>query len=355
MTKPSCPVAPVTRRTFMSAAAAALAAPALVIPGRARAADGPVVFVTWGGVVAKAVKELLAEPFTRETGIPVVIADGPDLAKVKAQIQTGNIEWDILDLPGAMAMSGSKSGFWEPIDTDIVRTGNLLLPNPTSDLVLIDTYAGGVGWNTGRHADGAHPTDITEYFDVQRFPGTRTLRARISETLEMALVASGVPVDALYPLDVERGFKALDEFKPHVRKWVSETAQMTGLLQSEEVDFSYVFTNRIRAAQEGGVPLAMSMKQCTIGSLYYGVVKGSPRREAAMKFIDFAMRPQQNAALCSMMTSIPNAKDATALMDAEAQKWAPDLGNKQHILISDAYWAEHYEELNARFKEWLLT
>jgi putative spermidine/putrescine transport system substrate-binding protein len=143
MTKPSCPVAPVTRRTFMSAAAAALAAPALVIPGRARAADGPVVFVTWGGVVAKAVKELLAEPFTRETGIPVVIADGPDLAKVKAQIQTGNIEWDILDLPGAMAMSGSKSGFWEPIDTDIVRTGNLLLPNPTSDLVLIDTYAGG--------------------------------------------------------------------------------------------------------------------------------------------------------------------------------------------------------------------
>jgi putative spermidine/putrescine transport system substrate-binding protein len=355
MTKPSCPVAPVTRRTFMSAAAAALAAPALVIPGRARAADGPVVFVTWGGVVAKAVKELLAEPFTRETGIPVVIADGPDLAKVKAQIQTGNIEWDILDLPGAMAMSGSKSGFWEPIDTDIVRTGNLLLPNPTSDLVLIDTYAGGVGWNTGRHADGAHPTDIAEYFDVQRFPGTRTLRARISETLEMALVASGVPVDALYPLDVERGFKALDEFKPHVRKWVSETAQMTGLLQSEEVDFSYVFSSRVRAAQAGGIPLAMSMKQCVIGSLYYGVVKGSPRREAAMKFIDFAIQPQQNAALCSATTTVPNVKGANELMDADARQWAPDLGTGQHIVISDAYWADHFETLEARFKEWLLT
>jgi hypothetical protein len=48
-------------------------------------------------------------------------------------------------------------------------------------------------------------------------------------------------------------------------------------------------------------------------------------------------------------------KGANELMDADARQWAPDLGTGQHIVISDAYWADHFETLEARFKEWLLT
>jgi putative spermidine/putrescine transport system substrate-binding protein len=346
--------APVSRRAFIGAAGVALAAPIILRSRQASAKDDPVVLATWGGLVAKAVKDAWADPFTKETGIPVTVAEGPDLAKVKAQIQTGNIEWDVLDLPGSMALSGAKLGFWEPIDTGIVDTSNLLLASSSPDLVRMYTYAGGVAWDSKRNPDGTHPRDVPEYFDVARFPGSRTLRARVSETLEMALVGSGVPADKLYPLDIERGFKALDTIKPHIRKWVSETAQMTALLQNREVDFSYVYTSRVRAAQEGGIPMEMSMGQCVIGSIYYGVVKGSPRREAAMRFINFAAQPAQMAAFCTATTGIPNVKGARELMDESVQKWVPDLNDPKHIIVSDAYWSDHYEELNARFKEWLL-
>ncbi|MBN9075039.1 MAG: hypothetical protein BGN87_19850 [Rhizobiales bacterium 65-79] len=347
--------ASISRRSFIGAAGVTLAAPFVLGSRSALAKDGPVVLATWGGLVAKAVKESWADPFTKETGISVVVAEGPDLAKVKAQIQTGNIEWDVLDLPGSMAMSGAKLGFWEPIDTNIVDTSNLVLPSSSPDLVRMYTYAGGVGWDSKRNPAGTHPSNVAEYFDVKRFPGSRTLRARVSETLEMALVGSGVPADKLYPLDVERGFKALDEIKPHIRNWVSETAQMTALLQNGEVDFSYVYTSRVRAAQEAGIPMEMSMSQCVIGSIYYGVVKNSPRREAAMKFINFAAKPAQMAAFCAATTGIPNVRGARELMNESVQKWVPDLADPKHIVVSDAYWSDHYEKLNGRFKEWLLT
>ncbi|MFT4068313.1 ABC transporter substrate-binding protein [Paraburkholderia sp.] len=342
-----------SRRTFVKGALLSVAAPALIIPRRTRAAT-PLVIATWGGLATKATRVAWAEPFTAATGIPVTIADGPDLAKMKAQVQGGNPGWDLVDLPGAMAVTAAHAGLLERVDPNIVDQSGLVIASPSPYLVRMSTFAGGVGWDSKRYAAGSHPTNVQEYFDFKRFPGARTLRSRIAETLELALVGSGVEPSKLYPLDVDRGFAMLDKIKPNIRKWVGETPQLTALLQTGEVDFGYVYNSRVREAQRAGIPLDMSLSQCVIGSEYLGVVRNSRNRDAAMRFINFALNPVRQANFAYYITAIPNAKGALELVDPSARRWMPDINDKQHIFISDTYWADHYEKLNARFSEWLL-
>ena len=340
-----------TRRSLLASGAAATT---FAIIGRARAQNAPLVIGTSGGPAVEASKVVWGAPFTEKTGIPVEVINAPDLTKLQAQVQAGRLECDVMELGGAVAMAGARAGLFEEIDKDIVDESTLVLPSESPYLVRFATYTGCIAWNEERHPDGKHPRNFAEYFDAKTFPGTRTLRTRISETLEMALVGSGVAPENLYPLDVERGFAALAEIRPHIRKWVSETPQMAGLLQSGEVDFTYAYNSRIGAARQAGHPLAMSLDQCIIGSSYLAVGKGSKNKEAAMKLIAHAIAPDTQAAFTKYIWATPNAKGALEKVPADIRAMMPDPTNKAHVVVSDAYWADNFATLSARFSEWLL-
>src|SRR5690554_4904716 len=271
------PIQSVKRRSVLKAmsltAVAGVGASAWVRP--AHAAD-PIVMVSYGGSYADALKEVIADPFTKATGVPVQILNTPDLARVKAQITSGNVEWDIFDASGPLIMAGSAEGYWETIDTNIVPTSTVTA-GVGPDRVPNYIYTGGVAWNSDEHSS-KQPRNFKEFWDVEQFPGRRAMRNRVSETLEVALLADGVAPKDLYPLDVERGFKALDRIKPHVRVWFEQTPQMVTLIQSKEVDWIYAYPNRIRVAQESGIPLDFSFDQTLNLFNYMSVLKGSKRR-----------------------------------------------------------------------------
>ncbi|MFI5015234.1 MAG: ABC transporter substrate-binding protein [Hyphomicrobiales bacterium] len=346
----------VSRRSLLKAAAAAGLAslgPLILTPGKARAAER-ISLISWGGNYRKAWEEAYVQPFIKETGIDVVIADTPDLAKVKAQVMSKNIEWDVFDCPGSMALSGAAEGFWEPLDKSIVDASDVYVPYGP-DYMPYYMYAGGVAWDPKRFAEGKHPNDFAQFFDAGRFPGRRGLRTRISETLDIALLADGVPPDKLYPLDIERGFKILETIKPHVRKWIAETPQTISLVQNNEIDFSYTYSGRVRAAQGDGVSIEFSFAQ-TINCLnYVSVLKGSPRKEAAMKLVAFTIRPDRAAAFANLLGYTPTVRKSMGMVSAETQKWMPDMKNPRNAVMDDKWWQQNYTTLQKRFDEWLLT
>jgi putative spermidine/putrescine transport system substrate-binding protein len=51
---------------------------------------------------------------------------------------------------------------------------------------------------------------------VRRFPGPRSLRNHPVDNLEFALLADGAAMDKLYPIDMDRAFRKLDEIRQHV-------------------------------------------------------------------------------------------------------------------------------------------
>lgn len=344
----------VSRRTILKGtAAAAFGGPLILTPGKAKAAE-KIFLISWGGGYRKAWEEAYINPFTKETGIEVVIADTPDLAKVKAQVASKNVEWDVFDAPGAMALAGAAEGFWEPLNKSIVDTSDVYV-DYGADYLPYYMYAGGIAWDPKRTAAGKYPTDFAQFFDVAKFPGRRGLRTRISETLDVALLADGVPPEKLYPLDVERGFKVLEKIKPHVKKWIAETPQTISLLQNNEIDFSFTYNGRVRAAQADGVSIEFSFAQ-TINALnYITVLKGSPRREAAMKLLAYTLRPDRAAAFADLLGYTPTVRKAMPLTSAETKKWLPDMQNPRNCVMDDKWWQKNFTVLQKRFSEWLLT
>jgi putative spermidine/putrescine transport system substrate-binding protein len=342
------------RRTFLTGAAKVGAAVTvgapLLMSTQARAAES-ITFVSWGGSYGDFVKEYWMKPFTKETGIDVVYVSGPDLARAKAQVQTNNVEWDIFDAPGSLAMAGVKEGLWEPVDTKLIDPGRFV---KWVSPVLMPGYmfVGGIAHDTTRSKNA--PTTFKELWDVQKFPGRRAFRTRSSETLEAALLADGVPPEKLYPLDIERAFKSLEKIKPHVKKWFSETAQGISLIQTNEVDYSYTYTSRVKAASESGIPLDISLKQCIAGMNYFPIVKGSKKKNEAMKFLEFITRPAQQVVL-PKIAGVPAIKGADKGMDPAAKRWIPDLTNPNNVILNDEYWGEHFVAVDKRFKEWILT
>jgi putative spermidine/putrescine transport system substrate-binding protein len=311
--------------------------------------------VSWGGSYAEAIKKYWIGPFTAETGVNVVLAEGPDLAKLKAQTLMGRSEWDVFDGPGAMAFAGAKEGFWAPFDPTIFASSDDLILPLGKDRAGVFINAGGIAYDPARHKQGTYPLTFADFFDVKKFPGKRALRSRISETLEMALIADGVSPKDLYPLDVERGFRKLEAIKPYVTKWVEQTQQTVSLLQNGEVDFSYVYSSRAKPAQEANVSIELPLKQAVQLASYYMVPKASTNKTDAMRFIAACLRPDRQAVMAEVLGMVPNSRKAIPLMSGAAQKWVPDMNGPNSVLLNDEWWSDHFDELQIRFKKWLLT
>jgi putative spermidine/putrescine transport system substrate-binding protein len=202
------------------AAFGALAMPFISTPGRAWASEQLVV-ASYGGGWAAAMTEAFHKPFTQETGIPVVVASGTDLAKAKAQVMTRNIQWDVVELSAGWLATGLRDDLWEKLDTSVIDMSDTVPDTQHEYGIGMCMSSGGLAWNSQRHPEGKHPTDWQGFWDVNRYPGRRGMMTRITGVLEFALMADGVDPKKLYPLDAERGFKSLDRIKPHVTNWVA--------------------------------------------------------------------------------------------------------------------------------------
>src|SRR6185312_8916327 len=240
-----------TRREVLVAGSAVLAAPAVIVPGRALGAES-LVWVAYGGTTQDAQKRAIIEPFEKDTGIKVIGASGPDIAKLKAQVMTGNIEWDVVNFIGSQAISAARNGLFENLDYSVIDASDMFLKHYDATTPWY-VYGGGIGYDPKRFPDGKHPTDWPQFCDAKTFPGRRGLRNRPDENLEMALMADGVPAKHLYPLDVDSAFKSLDRIKPHVVKWIAGTPETISLIQNNEVDFDYTYSGRVETAKQQGI------------------------------------------------------------------------------------------------------
>jgi putative spermidine/putrescine transport system substrate-binding protein len=341
-----------SRRSFVAGALGILAAPTVL---RAQSKDsGSVIVSIEGGSMQEIMTKHVLKPFTEETGIRVQPIPRVEMAKLKAQLITGQVQVDVVSPYDGEAVYGSKNAYWDKLDLSMLDVGDMVIP-PTSELVFTDTYVGGIAWNPKRFDEGKHPRNFAEFFDVKKFPGRRVLPQRPGAVLEVALIADGVPPNRVYPLDLDRAFKVLDRLKPSVAAWQSAPAAVVSMLQNGEVDFAYTSVNRIKATNDagGGAPLAISLDQNIFYTDQLAIPKGAPNKANAMKYIAYFMRPQVLAGVCESTAFVPNSKKATTMLSANTRKWIPDLANPNSLFSNANYWEENLEPVSRRFLEWV--
>ena len=180
---------------------------AVVLPWRlAFAEDPPLTVVSWGGSYARACVKGYHERFTAETGIAINLEDyNGGLAQIRAQVDVGNVYWDVVDLEIPDLVRGCDEGLLEYVEIDSLPAGADGTP-PAEDFVegtVTDCGPATIFYSTvyaynDENIEGEKPATMADFFDLEKFPGRRGMRRSPLVNLEFALIADGVPLDSVY-------------------------------------------------------------------------------------------------------------------------------------------------------------
>jgi putative spermidine/putrescine transport system substrate-binding protein len=321
-------------------------------------AQEQITFVSQGGAYQKAQTIAILDPAAKKLGITINQDSIPDAwPTMKAQVATGKPIWDVVDVATSFCLRGGAQGIVEKLDfSQIPNAANMPAEYRSPYSVAYEFYSSVLGYSLKKYPDAATaPQSWADFWDVKKFPGRRSLRNHPLATLEAALMADGVAPDKLYPLDVERAFKKLEEIKPHITVWWTSGAQSAQLLNDGEVDMVMAWNGRVSALAKEGSKVTYTYNQGILQSTSLCVLKNAPNLKTAIKFLNEAVDPVHQANLPLHIDYGPANPKAfgTGVISAERAKQLPsDPSNaSRQALMSYDWWTS--PEGEAAEKRWL--
>ncbi|MEU0179549.1 extracellular solute-binding protein, partial [Streptomyces massasporeus] len=219
------------RRTVLRTAAALAAASAvtgcgaLTGSGESRTSSGGggkkrLVVSNSGGAYNDALTKAIYEPFTKETGITVTTVNYQS-AQVIAQVKQGRPQVDLMDNSLLIFQKMARLECLEPVDHDRLKSvkgagiSEIQLPEHA---VGKNVWASLMAYRTDSLKRAPH--SWADFWNTHSFSGPRSLQSVEVDLpeLEFALLADGVPLDKLYPLDVDRAFASMSRIRGDVKK-----------------------------------------------------------------------------------------------------------------------------------------
>ncbi|MBV7487079.1 ABC transporter substrate-binding protein [Bordetella sp. BOR01] len=343
-----------TRRSLLKglAASAALSAPWI---GRLANAAETLYVNTWGGTWETAAARHLFEPFQQSSGTTIRSVSPVSFAKLAAQARTGVYEFDVTTLGGADLVRANEAGLIEAIDTSILQPDGLDEGQVYQNGVGSHAFATVIAYRTDRYQNGG-PSDWKAFFDLQRFPGPRTLQRHAPRVLPLALLADGVPLDQLYPVDIERSLRSLDRIKPSVRVWWTQGQQSQQLLRDGEVDAAAIWHGRVVELMRQKQPVRLEWNQGQVDRAYWVVSKGSPRAKLAWQFINASVRGERLAGFCRQADYGPLNRKAFEYIPEEDARMMPTQPDNYKLLFEQNVeeLAPQLNDIARQFDRWVV-
>lgn len=339
------------------------------------AAAQEVTVMGWGGAYANSQLEAYFKPYTEKTGVKInsVDADNP-ATPIKAQVDAGNVTVDVASIEIADAVRLCDEGLLVPLDISTFPAGadgvaaadDFIAGTLTECMIPTDIFSVVVAYDSGKFSTA--PATIADFFDTEKFPGKRALRKNAKTTLEMALMADGVPAAEVYsiletPEGVDRAFAKLDAIKKDSIFWEAG-AQPPQLLADGEVSMAMSYNGRIfNAVVQESKPFGILWDGQVFEWEGYAIPKGAPNEEAALEFIKYATSSEPLAAAASYISYGPPRKSSAPLVGnifGTDKPMGPNLptdpANMTNALASSMdFWVDYDVELNERFNAWLLA
>lgn len=335
--------------------AGVIAAPAIIRRSLA-AGQRELVISSWGGSYQAAQREAYFDPFEKATGIKVIGTSAPLPSKVKAQYDAGNVEWDVIVGGARWYPVLKKQGLVQPLD--MARLGNTkdLLPGFVGTHGVAHAVVSQVLAYNKNHFKGDKPSGWVDFWDVEKFPGPRSLGKDVTFALEYALIADGVDGNNLYPLDVDRAFKKLEQIRDHIKTWWAQGSQPIQLLGKGEVIMSSAWNGRVVAAEEKGLPITLVWQGGSFMPDYFMIPTNAKNVDEAYEFLNFSALPEAQAAFSSIIYYGPsNPKALDMISDDVKQKLNSHPDNLVHQWPFNGDWlAEHFDALNDRWQKFLI-
>src|ERR1700756_3507299 len=318
-------------------------------------AEDQITFISQGGAYQKAQTVAILDPAAKKLNITINQDSIPDAwPAIKTQVGSGKPTWDVVDTPTGYCLRGGEQGLIEKLDFSKIPNAAAMPAAYRSDYsVAYEFYSSVLAYNQKTFAGNA-PNSWADFWDVKKFPGRRALRNHPIATLEAALMADGVAPDKLYPLDVDRAFKKLEEIKPSITVWWTSGAQSAQLLNDGEVDMEMAWNGRVSAVAKEGPKVAFTYNQGILQSTSLCILKGAPNLETAVKFLNEAVDPVHQANLplnIDYGPGNPKAFETHVIKPERAAQLPSEPANAaKQALMSYAWWSSPAGE--AAEKRW---
>jgi putative spermidine/putrescine transport system substrate-binding protein len=334
--------------------------------------------VSWGGAYSNSQIKAYHEPYAAATGITVINDESSNeaVAKLRAMNEANNITWDLVDVVASDAIRLCDEGLAMPIDHD-----ELLAPAPDGtpasedfgDLIVSEcfipqiVYSTTFGYRTDKVGD-TPPTDICDVFDLETYPGKRSLEKRPINNMEWALLCDGVAKEDVYDVldtdeGVNRALAKLDTIKDEVIWW-SAGAETPQLLADGEVVMGSTYNGRLFSViEEQDQPVAMLWDAQVFDLDGWIVPTGLPedRLNRVKHHLHFSTDTQRLADQAKYISYGP-ARASSAPMVGKHAELGIEMGphmptdpeNAQNTLLYNyLWWADRRDDLDARFQAWL--
>ncbi|MDL0430437.1 ABC transporter substrate-binding protein [Marinobacter sp. TBZ242] len=329
---------------------------------------------TWGGAYEDSQRRAYFEPFTEATGIEIetVHYDG-GIEVLREQLESGDSEWDVIDMIQSDASAACMEGLLEPIDPDI------LTPAPDGTPAQEDFMEGAIHrcfitqivFSTviafdDRAFPGVKPDSVEDFFNLEAFPGKRALRKSPVGLLEWALLSLSVPREQLYDLlSTRRGLdlasQRLDDIRDAIIWWTSGDEPVE-LLTSGEAAMATGYNGRFfHARAMEGAPISVIWDGQLIGFNSWSILRGTDQADLSEDFIAFATRAENMAAQANLISYGPARKSAQRRVGLHTDAGVPMRpymptapSHMGTAVVRDHHWYSQTVDLREQwFREWL--
>jgi len=329
-------------------------------------AQDSLTVIAFGGANGAAIKKHMVDPFAQSRGMNVLLDSySGGIAEMKAQVEAGRIQWDVVSVEALDLERACSEGLLERLDHSLLPAGidgtpasEDFIPGALSECgVAADVFAVVFAYN--ENSIGANrPQSIADVFDLEKIPGKRALQKRPQVAMEWALMADGVPKDRVYQvLSGEQGqaraFHKLDSIKSQI-VWFDSWSQAPQLLNDGGAVLVQSANGRFYDA------IAREKKPFVVvwdGMVYdldvWTILKGTPRREAAMQFILYATESKPLTGMADVAYG-PTRLSSAPLLPDEVKAHLPTSHLDTGLQGDAVFWADHGEALSEKFNEWLL-
>jgi len=334
--------------------------------------------VSWGGAYTASQQAAYHEPYAAITGVNIINIDssGNAVVKLRAMSEAGNVIWDVVDTLAEDALLLCDEGLAMKIDADTQLAdapdgtkakddfGNFLINDCFIPQMVYSTTFGFrkdlVGSNT--------PTSVCSVFDTATYPGKRSLEKRPINNMEWALMCDGIAKRDVYDVlatdeGQDRAFAKLDTIKSNIIWW-SEGEDTPKLLADGKVIMGSAYNSQLFILiEEQGQNVDMLWDAQIFGLFGLIIPDGlsNERKTRALDFVYFSTESQRLADQAKYISYGPARKSSAPLVSKHAtlgidmslhMPTDPDNA-KNTLLYNYSFWADYYDEIDAKFQAWL--
>ncbi|QDT43474.1 Spermidine/putrescine-binding periplasmic protein precursor [Gimesia alba] len=306
-----------------------------------------------GGAYQKSHQIAFCEPFTKYTGRPInSVSWNAEYGKLKSMVASGNVKWNVVEVTAAQFARGKSEGLFEKLTLKPAE-GDFLFKS-IDDYGIANVYWGTVMAYNSDAFPNKKPQTWRDFFDVKSFPGDRALYDDPRGNLEFALLADGVAIEDLYPIDVDRAFKKLDTIKKEVRVWWSDGTQPVQLLLTNTVQLTSAWNGRIFALETNKDQIGFSWDGAGLELDYWVIPRGAANVSASSRFINFASSAYPLAQQVQMIGYGPVNKKSISLIPKAVAKQLPTYESNWNkaFVVNAEWWSENEEAVKTRWVAW---